>query len=132
MEADDPNFQYVEDYTYWLWEVQDFEEGDDVAESPYPIGTIAYYGPDDKTTTKIVAGVVKGEEAEPTIKQWVATDVTTNPKVQREIERFFKKHGVTRVGMSAGNMGCPHEEGKDFPVGGDCPFCPYWKGKQGS
>jgi hypothetical protein len=30
------------------------------------------------------------------------------------------------------NMGCPHEEGKDFPVGGDCPFCPYWKGKQGS
>jgi hypothetical protein len=29
-------------------------------------------------------------------------------------------------------MGCPHEEGEDFPVGEDCPFCPFWKGKQGS
>ena len=24
------------------------------------------------------------------------------------------------------------EEGDDFPVGEDCRFCPYWKGKQGS
>lgn len=29
-------------------------------------------------------------------------------------------------------MGCPHEEGEDFPVGENCPFCPFWKGKQGS
>ena len=26
----------------------------------------------------------------------------------------------------------PHEEGLDFPNGEDCPFCPFWKGKQGS
>ena len=31
--------------------------------------------------------------------------------------------------VSDGNMGCPHEEGEDFPDGEDCPF---WKGKQGS
>ena len=132
IEENDPNHQHIEDYTYWLWEAQDFEEEDDVEEEPHVVGTVVYYGPDDKTTTKIVAGVVKEEEAEPIIKRWVATDVTTNPKVQKEIERFFKKHGITRVGMSDGNMGCPHEEGKDFPVGGDCPFCPWWKGKQGS
>jgi hypothetical protein len=30
------------------------------------------------------------------------------------------------------NMGCPHEEGEDFPDGEDCPFCPFWAGKQGS
>ena len=128
VDEDDPNFQHVEDYTYWLWDVQDDE--DDAVE--FPIGTIAYYGPDDKTTTKIVAGVVTEEEAEPIIRRWVATDVTTNPKVQQEIDNFFKQHGVTRVGMSDGNIGCPHEEGEDFPVGGDCPFCPWWKGKQGS
>jgi hypothetical protein len=132
MEEGNPNCQYVEDYTHWLWEVQDYEEEDDVAESPYLIGTVVYYGPDDKTTTKIVAGVVKKDRAEPIIKRWVASDVMTNPKVQKEIEQFFKKHGITRVGISDGNMGCPHEEGKDFPVGGDCPFCPWWKGKQGS
>ena len=130
---DDPNVQHVEDYIYWLWESLDKEEDDDEVESPqFPIGTVAYYGPDDKTTTKIVAGVITEEGAEPILRRWMASDVTTNPKVQEQIDRFFKKHGVRRVGMSAGNMGCPHEEGEDFPVGGDCPFCPWWKGKQGS
>ena len=130
VDEDDPNFQYVEDYTYWLWEAQDREEVDEPPQ--FPIGTVAYYGPDDKITTKIVAGVIKEEGAEAIIKRWVATDVMTNPKVRKEIERFFKKYGVKKVGMSDGNMGCPHEEGEDFPAGGDCPFCPWWKGKQGS
>ena len=98
----------------------------------FPIGTIVYYGPNDKTTTKIVAGVIKKQGAKAIIKCWVATDVMSNPKFQREVEKFFKKHGVKQVAVSDGNMGCPHEEGEDFPVGEDCPFCPWWKGKQGS
>ena len=96
------------------------------------MGTVALYGPDDKTTTKIAAGVITSPNAEPIIKRWVATDVTTNPKIQREILEFFKEHGVKSVAVSAGNMGCPHEEGEDFPDGEDCPFCPFWRGKQGS
>ena len=44
----------------------------------------------------------------------------------------MRQHGVKQVAMSRGNMGCPHEEGEDFPHGEDCPFCPFWKGKQGS
>ena len=95
------------------------------------MGTMAFYGPDDKTTTKIAAGVFKGPNSKAIIKRWVATDVTTNPKIQREIQEFFKEHGVTSVSMSDGNMGCPHEEGEDFPMGEDCPFCPFWAGKQG-
>ena len=47
----------------------------------YPIGTVAMYGPDDKTTTKIAAGVILHDGAEPIMKRWVATDVTTNPKM---------------------------------------------------
>jgi hypothetical protein len=98
----------------------------------YPIGTVALYGPDDKTTTKIAAGVILYDGAEVIIKRWVATDVTTNPKVQHELKDFFLQHGVKSVALSEGNMGCPHEEGEDFPLGEDCPFCPFWKGKQGS
>ena len=64
--------------------------------------------------------------------RWVATDVTTNPNVQREMKEFFLQHGVKSVAMTEGNMGCPHEEGPDFPIGEDRPFCPFWKGKQGS
>jgi hypothetical protein len=109
--------------------------GDQEAGQPppqYPIGTVAMYGPDDKTTTKITAGVILHDGAEPIMKRWVATDVTTNPKVQQEMKDFFLQHSVKSVAMSQGNMGCPHEEGEDFPLGEDCPFCPFWKGKQGS
>ena len=98
----------------------------------FPIGTVALYGPDDKTTTKIAAAVIRHEGAEPILKRWVGTEVTTNPKVQKELQEFFEQHGVRSVAMSEGNMGCPHEEGEDFPIGEDCPFCPFWKGKQGS
>jgi hypothetical protein len=80
----------------------------------YPIGTVAMYGPDDKTTMKIAAGIILHDGAEPILKRWVATDVTTNPKVQQEMKEFFLQHGVTSVVMSQGSMGCPHEEGEDF------------------
>jgi hypothetical protein len=107
--------------------------GPDTGQPPaYPIGTVALYGPDDKTTTKIAAGVILRDGAEAIIKRWVATDVTTNPKVQQEMKDFFARHGVKAVAMSQGNMGCPHEEREDFPEGEDCPFCPFWRGKQGS
>jgi hypothetical protein len=98
----------------------------------YPIGTVALYGPDDKTTIKIAAGVIKSPNGEPILMRWVATDVTTSPKVRSEMTEFFRQHGVKSVVMSDGNMGCPHEEGEDFPNGEDCPFCPFWAGKQGS
>src|SRR4051812_9725864 len=63
----------------------------------YPIGTVALNGPDGKTTTKIAAGVITSPTAEPVVRRWVATDVTTNPKVQREMKEFFAGHGVKSV-----------------------------------
>lgn len=109
-------------------------EGPPGGDVEYPVGTVALYGPDDKITTKIVAGVIFGEEeeTEPALERWVGSNVADDPKVQSEIEAFFKRHGVKSVAAVDQNMGCPHEEGKDFPVAGDCPFCPFWKGKQGS
>ncbi len=98
----------------------------------YPIGTVAYYGPDDRTITKIVAAVVKYENAEPILERWVGTTVSENPKVQRQIKALFDRHKVKSVVATDGNIGCPHEEGMDFPRGEDCPFCPFWAGKQGS
>lgn len=57
---------------------------------------------------------------------------TACPKFRQELKAFFSEYGVKSTVASQGNMGCPHEEGKDFPLGEDCPFCPFWKGKQGS
>jgi hypothetical protein len=99
----------------------------------YPIGTVALYGPDDKLTTKLVAAVVfSGREGDSVLERFVGTGVKEDPKVVERIKQLFAKHNVKRVVMTDGNLGCPHEEGEDFPRGGDCPFCPFWKGKQGS
>jgi UDP-N-acetylglucosamine/UDP-N-acetylgalactosamine diphosphorylase len=102
------------------------------ARSPFPVGTLAFYGPDYSTTTKIVASVFREKGSAPTLKRWVKSHVKADLKVQREIKEFFQLFGVKSIAVSDGNMSCPHEEGKDFPLGGDCPFCPFWKGKQGS
>jgi hypothetical protein len=90
------------------------------------------YGPDDHTTTKIVAAVIKCENAEPILERWVGTGIGNNPKVQRQMKAFFDRHHVKSVVAAEGNLGCPHEEGLDFPEGEDCPFCPFWAGKQGT
>jgi hypothetical protein len=55
----------------------------------YPIGTVALYGPDDKTTTKIAAGVIMHATAEAIVQRWVSTNIMNNPKVQAEIQAFF-------------------------------------------
>jgi hypothetical protein len=122
-----------QDMEEWLDAIADYEAKHGNQEPPqYPIGTIALYGPDDITTTKIVAGVINDEDAEPILKRWVGTKLIGNEKILQGIKAFFKKHKVKSTVISEGNLGCPHEEGEDFPVGEDCPFCPYWEGKQGS
>jgi hypothetical protein len=96
------------------------------------MATVAFYGPDDKKTTKIAAGVFLRPGSKVILRRWVSTKVLENPKVEREMLAFFDEYGVKTVVTSDGNIGCPHEEGPDFPVGEDCPFCPFWKGRQGS
>jgi hypothetical protein len=98
----------------------------------FPIGTVCYYGPDDKTTTKIAAGVILSDNAEPILERFDGTNVVNDPKVAEQVKRFFARHGVKSVAITDGNLGCPHEEGSDFPEGADCPFCPFWAGKQGT
>jgi hypothetical protein len=95
-----------------------------------PVATIAYYGPDDKTPTKVAVGIPRRFEEDPiALKRWVGADVTRNLAVQKEIAEFIKSYNVKSVVITEGIIGCPHEEGIDFPTGQDCPFCPYWKGK---
>ena len=109
-----------------------FDQGRRVFHEQYPMGTVAHYGPDDTVTTKIVAAVIRSEGAEPILERWVGTNVMSNPKVRRQIQEFFERNFVKAVMATDANIGCPHEEGPDFPVGHDCPFCPFWAGKQGS
>ena len=98
----------------------------------FPIATMAFYGPDNKTTTKIAVGIVEKEnDEEPTaLQRWTGPNVVNDPRVRTEILAFIQEHEAKSVVMTDGIIGCPHEEGIDYPPGEDCPFCPFWKGKQ--
>jgi hypothetical protein len=95
----------------------------------HPIGTIAFYGPDDRRATKAAVGIIKadGAEAEP-LERWysVDIDVRDDGAIAAAINAFLDAQGVRSVVMADRLIGCPHEEGKDYPEGEACPQCPFW------
>ncbi len=95
----------------------------------YPIATIAFYGPDDLTATKIAVGIILGKDQEPAhLQRWHSIkDIRRDTEVWREISEFVTLHKARSVAMPTEIMGCPHEEGIDYPLGGYCPKCPFWK-----
>jgi hypothetical protein len=97
----------------------------------YPMATIAFYGPDDKTATKVVASIVASEGAEPEpVKKWHSNkDVRNDESILSEIKDFLHENGAQSIGMPDRIIGCPHEEGIDYPEGQECPICPFWKGR---
>jgi hypothetical protein len=95
----------------------------------FPIGVLTYYGPDDKTITKIVAVVIPARDADPILRRWQSPEVASDPKVAAEIGQYLMGHKVQEVVMAEGVIGCPHEEGIDYPVGESCPNCPFWSKK---
>jgi hypothetical protein len=98
----------------------------------YPAGTVAFYGPDERRATKAVAGVVLApQEGASELRRWFREngDIRKDEAVMTEIVSFLREHDVKSVAMASGMLGCPHEEGVDYPVGEDCPSCPYWAGR---
>ncbi len=98
----------------------------------YPIATIAFYGPTADLATKVVVAIVRYEGCEPDpLERWfsVDSDVRTNPSVGEKVLTFLKENAATSVIVTDGIIGCPHEEGIDYPEGKSCPQCPYWAGR---
>ena len=98
----------------------------------YPIATIAIYGPDDKRATKMAVGIVVSDAGDiGQLERWTIDkgDIRENAAVGGEIMSFIRKNGARTVILSEGVIGCPHEEGVDYPEGGVCPQCPFWAGR---
>jgi hypothetical protein len=88
----------------------------------YPIGTVAFYGPDNRRASKVVVGVVDRRDADAAdLRKWFAEDVRSAPSINEEMVAFLREHGVQTVSMVDGIIGCPNEEGIDYPDGGTCP-----------
>lgn len=95
----------------------------------YPIASISFYGPTDKVASKVVVGItaVEGAEVDP-LERWYSPDqdARKNPQVLKTVLQFLEAQGVKSVAMPDRLLGCPHEEGTDYPDGEPCPRCPYW------
>jgi hypothetical protein len=98
----------------------------------WPLATVALYGPDDTTASKITVGIVPTEDAEATeLRRWLAkdlTDVRNDAEVAEELLAFITEAGAKSVVMTDRIIGCPHEEGIDYE-GTTCPACPFWAGR---
>ena len=95
----------------------------------YPVATVAFYGPDDTRATKVSVGIVthEGADADP-VERWFCetSDARTDPDVNEAVVRFIEQHGARSVAAIDRIIGCPHEEGIDYPDGETCPRCPFW------
>ena len=95
----------------------------------YPVATVAYYGPDDQRASKVVVGITNGEGQEVAeLRRWFSEtgDVRYDPVINCQMVEFIEAHAVQTVAGVERIIGCPHEEGVDYPQGGVCPVCPYW------
>lgn len=98
----------------------------------YPAATVAFYGPTADHASKVAVGIIEGENAElSALKRWSSEtgDIRHDRIIEQQIIQFIQEHGVLSVLMADGLLGCPHEEGNDYPEGQSCPNCPYWAGR---
>jgi hypothetical protein len=95
----------------------------------YPLATVAYYGPDDQRASKVAVGIVRSEREEVAeVRRWSSAegDVRFDSIINREIAEFIRAQGARTVAGVDRIIGCPHEEGIDYPQDAACPACPFW------
>jgi hypothetical protein len=65
------------------------------------------------------------------LQRWASetTDVRYDDDVISEMLAFIELHGARTIALSPTIIGCPHEEGVDYPDGEECPRCPFWHGR---
>jgi hypothetical protein len=98
----------------------------------YPLAKLTLHGPDLSIATKVVVSVFLSDTKEPNHQQrWCAgaADVREDPAIAGELAAFLKRHGVRSLAFGDEIVGCPHEEGQDYPAGEPCPYCPYWRNR---
>jgi hypothetical protein len=55
-----------------------------------------------------------------------ASDVRDDPVIAAELADWLRGQGIKDTVSYDRIIGCPHEEGIDYPLGRTCPQCPFW------
>jgi|GEM_PF-277566 len=95
----------------------------------YPIATIAFYGPDDELATKVAVAIVPSDDGEVRdVERWLVDigDVRDDDTIGAAVLELVRASDARSIVMVDRILGCPHEEGVDYPEGTPCPRCPFW------
>jgi hypothetical protein len=95
----------------------------------FPVATVAFYGPDDRRASKVAVGIVERDGGEAThLERWFSesADVRDDSSITKAILEFVERHRAMTIVLSDRIIGCPHEEGIDYPLDETCPQCPFW------
>src|SRR6266576_3628129 len=66
----------------------------------YPVATVAFYGSNDQSASKVAVGILSRENAElDALERWFAKDrdIRTDPNVAHEILEFIRRYGAKSV-----------------------------------
>jgi hypothetical protein len=97
-----------------------------------PLGTIAFYGPDNQHASKLVVGISPSANAGITETRSFCNadaDVRSDAQVLADVLAYLTGRRVKSIVLTDGICGCPHEEGVDYPEGSACEYCEYWRGR---
>src|ERR1700676_1761706 len=98
----------------------------------FSAASVAFYGPTADLATKVVVAIIQDERSEPeSLERWFSEDGDgrKDPVVGERVLNFLKEHATKSVVVTDGIIGCPHEEGIDYPEGKSCPKCPFRAGR---
>ncbi len=97
----------------------------------YPTASLAFYGPTNTLATKMVLGITYNEDSDPELFKWFneTVDIRSNAKILGEIKKLLAAHKIKSVFFCEKLLGCPHEEGIDYPDEEWCPQCTYWQNR---
>ena len=86
----------------------------------------------NKRASKVAVGITRRQGAETgALERWYASDsdIREDVEILDEVVSFLRRHDSRSITMVDRIIGCPHEEGIDYPQGEACPECPFWAGR---
>ena len=90
----------------------------------FPLATIAAYGPDNTRATKLVVGILhRARQKDPhPMRTWStdASDIRNDPVIAAEVTDWLRSQRIKDTFSYDRIIGCPHEEGIDYPMGRSC------------
>ncbi|HEV2469557.1 MAG TPA: hypothetical protein VGS78_10205 [Candidatus Sulfotelmatobacter sp.] len=98
----------------------------------YPVATLALYGPNDQFASKVVVAIFHSQSEKADVVEGFSSkvsDVRFDEDIGNQVLALIESHAIKSLAMRDRIIGCPHEEGIDYPEGATCPECPFWAGR---